>query len=355
MIKKIFLGIFSTAMILVIIYILGPKLNQVPIQIQLSQVPSDPSALELYLTEHEDTVKGLKTGNGAYIQWADSTQKIKTPFSIIYIHGFGGSGMEGDPVHRFLAEHFGANLFVTRLPEHGIRRSNGMEYLTAQSLANAAGEAFQIGKTLGDSVIVVGTSMGGSLALLLASQFPDVHSLILYSPAIRDNGEQLGALFQPWMAKIMEITLMKDKMIRQKRTGEKASYWTEDYHLNGYKSLAGILYTEMNENTFKKISQPVFLGYYFKNPKEQDFVVSVPKMKEMFAQLGTPKDRKKQIPFPKSGDHVIASSITSQDWEGVLFETINFLETTASVPPKTRYLNKIHELIEAKKIMTQEN
>ena len=55
---------------------------------------------------------------------------------------------------------------VTRLPEHGIRRANGMEYLSPQVLANAAGEAYQIGKSLGDEVIVVGTSMGGALTLL---------------------------------------------------------------------------------------------------------------------------------------------------------------------------------------------
>lgn len=351
MLKKIFLGVFASAMILLVVYMLGPKLDHSPVTIQPSLVPIDPAELENYLAQREDTVKGLKPGNEAYIQWADSTQKIKTPYSIIYLHGFGGAGMEGDPVHRFLAEHFGANLFVTRLPEHGIRRANGMEYMSAQALADAAGEAFQIGKTLGDSVIVVGTSMGGSLALLLASQFPDVHSLILYSPAIRDNGERLSALFQPWMGTIMEMTLMENQVINQKREGEKAVYWSEEYHLNGYKSLAGILYTEMNENTFKKITQPVFLGYYYKSPKEQDFVVSVPKMQEMFKQLGTSENLKKEVAFPKSGDHVIASAITSKDWEGVLFSTIEFLENVAKVPPRSQYLQKIEELTTAKEII----
>lgn len=351
MLKKIFLGVFASAMILLVVYMLGPKLDHSPVTIQPSLVPIEPANLENYLAQREDTVKGLKPGNEAYIQWADSTQKIKTPYSIIYLHGFGGSGMEGDPVHRFLAEHFGANLFVTRLPEHGIRRANGMEYMSAQALADAAGEAFQIGKSLGDSVIVVGTSMGGSLALLLASQFPDVHSLILYSPAIRDNGERLSALFQPWMGTIMEMTLMENQVINQKREGEKAVYWSEEYHLNGYKSLAGILYTEMNENTFKKITQPVFLGYYYKSPKEQDFVVSVPKMQEMFKQLGTSGNLKKEVAFPKSGDHVIASAITSKDWEGVLFSTIEFLENVAKVPPRSQYLQKIEELTTAKEII----
>ncbi len=351
MLKKIFLGVFALAMILVIVYMLGPKMDREPITINFPEVPTNPAELEDYLAQREDTVKGLKPGNEAYIQWADTLNKTKTPFSIIYIHGFGASPMEGDPVHRFLAEHFGANLFVTRLPEHGIRRENGMAYMTPQSLADAAGEAFQIGKSLGDSVIVVGTSMGGALSLLLASQQPEVHSVVVYSPAIRDNGEKLEAFFQPWTKKVMEMTMMENKMIHQKREGEKAAYWSEDYHINGYSSLAGLLYSEMNEATFKKITQPVFLGYYYKSSKEQDFVVSVPRMQEMFTQLGTPENLKKEMAFPNAGDHVIASSITSKDWEGVMFATISFLENVAKVPAKAEYLEMVDEMVEAKAII----
>jgi hypothetical protein len=60
-------------------------------------------------------------------------------------------------------------------------------------------------------------------------------------------------------------------------------------------------------------------------------VVSVPKMLEMYKQIGTPDPLKVKQAFPESGDHVIASSITSQDWEGVLEETIRFLEEVAKV------------------------
>ena len=351
MLKNIFLGVFALAMILAITYMLGPKMEREEITIRFPEIPTRVTELQGYLNQREDTVKGLKPGNEAYILWADSVNKTKTPFSIVYIHGFGASPMEGDPVHRFLAEHFGANLFVTRLPEHGIRRENGMEYMTPQALADAAGEAFQIGKSLGDSVIVVGTSMGGSLTLLLASQLPEIHSVVVYSPAIRDNGSQLEGFFKPWTQKMMEIAMMENKVIHQKRKGEKAAYWSEDYHINGYRSLAGILYSEMNEQTFRSITQPVFLGYYYKNGKEQDFVVSVPKMQEMFSQLGTPESKKKEMAFPKAGDHVIASSITSKDWEGVLFATIDFLENVAHVPAKSEYLEMIDEMVDAKAII----
>lgn len=345
MLRKILLGVFATAMILAIVYMMGPKLKDQEITIEFPQVPTRLSELQDFVNLREDTVIGLKPGNEAYIVWADSTNKHKTPYSIVYIHGFGASPMEGDPVHRFLASHFGANLFVTRLPEHGIKRENGMEYMSAQALANAAGEAYQIGKSLGDEVIVVGTSMGGALTLLLASQQPDIKAVAVYSPAIRDYGEKLSAFFNPWMQKIMEMTMMDKKVIHQNREGEKAMYWSEDYHINAYKSLATIMYSNMNESTFIKIKQPLFLAYYYKDNEAQDDVVMVPKMLEMFDQLGSPDDLKQKKAFPNAGDHVIASSITSGDWEGVLFSTIDFLENVVKIPAKPEFQEKVDELL----------
>ena len=351
LLKKIFLGLFATAMILVVIYMLGPKVKTQDLTIAYPEVPTDAQGLEKYLSTREDSVKGLKPGNEAYIIWADSVAKQKTPYSIVYIHGFGASPMEGDPVHRFLAAHFGANLFVTRLPEHGISRKNGMEYLTAQDLANAAGEAYQIGKSLGDKVIVVGTSMGGSLGLLLASQQPELHALVLYSPAIRDEATLLEGFFKPWTFWVMKKTLLEDGVMNQQREGEKGDYWSEEYHANGYQSLAVLLYSEMNEETFAKVKQPVFMGYYYKNEQEKDMVVSVSKMQEMFGQLGTAPALKKEMAFPKTGDHVIASSITSQDWQTVLFQTIDFLEKVTQVPANPAYQSQVEQMTKANQLL----
>ena len=351
LLKKIFLGLFATAMILAIVYMLGPKVETERLTIAYPEVPTDAEALEQYLAKREDSVKGMKPGNEAYIIWADSLNKQKTPYSIVYIHGFGASPMEGDPVHRFLAAHFGANLFVTRLPEHGISRKNGMEYLTAQDLANAAGEAYQIGKSLGEKVIVVGTSMGSSLALLLASQQADIHALVLYSPAIRDEKRLLEGFFKPWTFWVMKKTLLDDGVMNQQREGEKGDYWSEEYHANGYQSLAVLLYSEMNEETFAKVKQPVFMGYYYKNEQEKDMVVSVSKMQEMFGQLGTAPALKKEMAFPKTGDHVIASSITSQDWQTVLFQTIDFLEKVTQVPANPAYQQQVEQMTKANQLL----
>ena len=321
----------AIAIVLVVFYMLGPKASVQNLAGKYPEIPTTPVDLENYVFQKEDTVKGLKPGNEAKIIWADPLNKEKTLYSIVYIHGFGASEMEGNPVNRMLAEHFGANLYLARLPEHGIKREDAMKHISAQKLMDAAREAFMIGKSLGDSVIVVGTSMGGALTLNLASERPDIKAVVLYSPAVAVHGDRLDQFFEPWRKYIAEKITFKNGMNPNPRTGDKAKFWSEAYHVNSYESLAVLLKSTMNDTTFAKIKQPLFLGYYYKNEKEQDFVVSVPRMQEMFDQLGTSESLKIKEAFPESADHVIASDITSKDWQGVLKSTIDFLENVAKM------------------------
>jgi len=333
--KTVLKVLMTLAIVLAVVYMLGPKAKIQSLEGEYPTVPTRMMDLEELVREKQDSTQGLKPGNEAKIIWADSLNKSKTPYSIVYIHGFGASEMEGNPVHRKIAEHFEANLYLVRLPEHGIKRDDAMKYLSAQKLIDEVREAYMIGKSLGDSVIVVGTSMGGALSLVLASERQDMKALVLYSPAIREGGEALEQFFRPWSKFIAEKFVFKNGVNLTQREGEKAQYWSSHYHVNGYESLAVLLRSKMNTETFLKIKIPIFLGYYYKNEQEQDFVVSVPKMLEMYDILGTADHLKRKKAFPETGDHVIASSITSKDWEGVLEETIKFLEEVAKVPVLT--------------------
>lgn len=329
--KTVLKVLLATAIVLVIIYMLGPKAKIQALKGDYPEVPTRMIELEAFVKSKEDTVVGLKPGNHAKILWADSVNRSKTPYSIIYIHGFGASEMEGSPINREVARHLNANLYLVRLPEHGIKRPDAMRNMTAQKLVDEVREAYMIGKSLGDSVIVIGTSMGGALSLVLASERPDMKALVLYSPAIREGGDALEQFFRPWSKYLAENFVFKDGVRNTPREGDKAKYWSEEYHVNGFESLAVLLRSKMNSGTFQEIKIPVFLGYYFKNDQEQDFVVSVPKMLEMYDQLGTDASLKRKMAFPETGDHVIGSSITSKDWESVLRETIIFLEKVAGV------------------------
>jgi len=325
MLKKIFIGLLSVSIILAIGYISGPKASISSLEGSFPELSQDLSSIESYIQSKEDTVKGLKSGNEARIVWADAENPSKTTYSFLYIHGFGASSREGAPVHEAIAKHFNANLYLLRLPEHGINRRDAMKHLTAESLVAEVREAYIIAQKLGDEVIVIGTSMGGALALNLAAEKPEIKAVILYSPAIEDYGQKLAQFFQPWAAYMAERFVMKDGVNIVKREGEKAKYWSEQYHINGYLSLAVLLKSKMNKETFEKVKQPVFMGYYYKNEQEQDFVVAVKAMKEMYEQLGTASDKKVEKAFPESADHVIASDLTSKDWENVLNSSIDFL------------------------------
>lgn len=331
--KKILVWLLGAAIVLAIVFMVGPKESTRNLGGSYPDVPSDLALLESFVKQGEDSVAGLKPNNEARIVWANPENKTKTPYSVLYVHGFGASQMEGDPVHRKVAEYFGANLFLARLPEHGIDRVNAFEYLTPEKLVQGVRDAYAVAAELGDEVIVIGTSMGGALSLILASERPEIRSLLLYSPCIIEYGNQLEPLFQPWMKQLMKATMTNAQGVQEvPREGDKAKYWANRYHINAYTSLAVMLRSTMADTTFSKVSQPMLLAYYYKDEENQDKVVSVPAMFDMFENVSTPDSLKVKKAFPESGDHVIASSITSGDWEGVLEASIRFLEDVVKIP-----------------------
>src|SRR5687767_3811109 len=111
--------LFGIPLILLATYFLGPSPSAPVLTKELPKVPPQPDELEGYISSIESVHK-LKPDNEARIIWADNTKKEKTPFSIVYLHGFSASQGEGEPVHRDIAKHFGYNLYLPRLAEHGI-------------------------------------------------------------------------------------------------------------------------------------------------------------------------------------------------------------------------------------------
>lgn len=110
-------------------------------------------------------------------------QKI-TPKSFLLIHGFTACPYEmrelGEELHRQ-----GNNVFGLRLAGHGTNVADLSKYRAAD-WKNTAKQGLAISYLLGRRTIVIGESMGGSLAVLLARDYPDlVSKLILCAPAFR--------------------------------------------------------------------------------------------------------------------------------------------------------------------------
>jgi esterase/lipase len=321
---KIIIGLVA---VLAIIYLVGPSPAKPHYNNTIIKVPSEPIALEKFIADGEALHK-VKPNNEARIVWANDSLKQKTKYAIVYLHGFSASQEEGNPVHRAVAKEFGCNLYLSRLSQHGIDTTDELMNMTAENLWESAKEAYAIGKAIGDTVILMGTSTGGTLALMLAANFQEVGGLILYSPNIAINDPNAWLLNNPWGLQIARLVKKSNYMIINKPIPQYNQYWNHHYRLEATVQLEELLETAMTKTTFEKIKQPTLVLYYYKNEKEQDPVVKVSAMKEMFANIQTPSEKKKMVPIPNSGNHVMASPIQSKDIESVKKESALFLKNT---------------------------
>jgi pimeloyl-ACP methyl ester carboxylesterase len=297
--------------LLIGIYFIGYSPDKPEYRAELPTVPAQADALEQYVAGNEAQHK-LKPENEARIVWNDST-RTKTPFAVVYLHGFSASRMEGDPVHRDFARKFGMNLYLSRLADHGIDTTESLLYFTPDRLWESGKQALQIGKQLGDKVILMGTSTGASLALMLAAQYPDdVYALINLSPNIEINNGAAFITNNPWGLQISRLV----KSGNHNNTGgseEEAKYWNTKYRLEAVGQLQELLESAMTKSLFARVKQPSLTLYYYKDEANQDQTVRVDAMLRMEKELGTPDEMKEAIPIPNAGGHVLGSSVVSKD------------------------------------------
>jgi alpha-beta hydrolase superfamily lysophospholipase len=169
------------------------------------------------------------------------------------------------------------------------------------------------------------TSTGGTLALKLAAEYPEIAGLILLSPNIAINDPNAWLLNNHWGLQIAHLVTGKHRKADD-TTAIYAQYWNNRYVTSSLVQLEELLETTMKQSTFKKVTQPVLMLYYFKDEDHQDKVVKVSAMKRMFNQLGTPENLKRQVAIPNAGDHVLGSYVKSKDVETVRQECEKFAE-----------------------------
>jgi len=319
-------NIIFLTIVLLLIYILGPHPSTPKYDKTLLDVPADAIALQQYVAAKESAHK-LKPDNEARIVWANDSLKQKTEYAIVYLHGFSASQEEGNPVHRNIAKQFGCNLYLARLAEHGIDTTDVLVNFTADKLWESSKEAYSIGKQLGNKVILMGTSTGATEALQLAAEYPDVAGIILLSPNIAINDPNAWLLNNHWGLQIAQLVKQSKFNTIPNASAAYKKYWNDVYRLEATVELEELLETTMNENTFSKIKQPALVLYYYRDEKNQDKVVKVSAIKEMFTQLGTADDKKKIIAVPNAGDHVLGSPIVSHDIKTPQHEIADFLSS----------------------------
>lgn len=331
--KKIrILGI--VVLLLVILYIMGPKPPMVELSKDLPLISAGVEYAELHARENDEGLR-LKPDNESRIIWANDTLKERTEYALLYLHGFSASWYEGYPANVEFAKHFGCNAYFPRLASHGIDTDDELIDMTPVRLWESAKEALMVARSIGKKVIVMSTSTGGTLALKLAADFPEyIDGLILYSPNIRINNNAAFILSKPWGLLIgRKVIGGTHRIVYDDFNSKVCQYWNCKYRVEATVYLQQLVEETMTEKTFRNVTDPVFLGYYYKDETHQDDIVKVSAELKMFDQLGTPADLKRKIAFPEAGDHVIANEIKSGDYKNVVAETIRFGKEVLRMKP----------------------
>ena len=332
--KKILLITASILGILVLAYFLGPTFSKPELSNKLPEIQVQTTDFEAYLTDKNSALK-IKPDNESRIFWANDSLKNKTNYCLLYIHGFSASWYEGEPVHTNFARRYGMNLYIPLLASHGIDTTEALVDMTPDRLYESAKEALVAAQVLGEKVILMSTSTGGTLSLKLAAEFPElIEALILLSPNVAINNPAAFLLSKPWGLQIARATYKSNYRITNTDfASEDCHYWNCKYRLEAIVYLQQLVESTMTIKTFGKVNEPVFLAYYYKDEENQDPTVKVDAMLKMYNQLGTPENLKQKEAFPEAGAHPIGSKLFSKSWQDVEIASFKFAEEKLGIKP----------------------
>ncbi len=328
--RKIFNAILGILLLLGGIYLVGPRVATPELNKPFPTVPKTMDSLQFWVQQQEAQFPNIRPNNAAQIIFYDSIPQ-KTPVSVLYLHGFSASQGEGAPAHLAIAKALKANLYLPRLWDHGLVEDDPLLDFTAEQYIDSAREAIAVAAALGERVVVLGTSTGGTLALALSTH-PQIAAMGLFSPNVAVFDKRVGILSKPWGLQLARFFSGGNFHTMDKITAAKKAYWTTRYRVEAGPHLQKLLDVTMKKQVFNTVKQPVFMGYYYKDEIHQDSVVSVAGMKKMFAQLGTPDSLKQAKAYPNAGDHVIVGQFTNPNYQEVVEDAITFFNRVLQKP-----------------------
>ena len=313
--RRIVLAVLGLVVILALAFVLGPRVPvDTTIRFDPSVIGDDPQA---YVAKVEAGVPGIRDGLEKEIVWADPMVHARTPLSIVYIHGFSASKGEIRPLPDEVAEQLDANLFYTRLTGHG-EDGAAMADGSVNAWINDYEEALAIGRAIGDKVIVIGTSTGGSLAAWAATQpgaSDGVAAIAFISPNFGVQASGAEILTMPWGKQIAELVAGKERSFVP-RNALHEKFWTTKYPITATLPMAAL--TELAYAApVEKATVPALFIF-----SDLDKVVRHDRTREIAGRWGGPHEL---VPIESSGDpdnHVLAGDALSPSTTAFLAQRI---------------------------------
>jgi len=275
--------------------------------------------VDTYLARVESQVADIQDGAQKRVVWA-ADAGAKTPLSVVYFHGYSASSQEIRPVPQRVAAALGANLVFTRFTGHGI--VNGGDALAAATIndwMNDAAEALAVANAVGDRVIILSTSTGGTIAAesLLQAMGENVAAVVFISPNFEINDPL--AFMLTWPAARYWLPLIAGAEITNTAKNDAhARFWTLKYPTTAVMAL-GALVKHAAALDYATVKVPAL--FYYSDDDQVVVPQATDKIREIWGGATT-----RATPEMGAGDdpnaHVISGDIRSPSTTETTIATI---------------------------------
>lgn len=274
--------------------------------------------VQAYFDSVEAQFDDITPGVEKQVIWHGAAE-TPTEWVVLYLHGFSGTSQEIRPVPDMLARALGANLVLTRMAGHG-RGEVALGQATVPEWMADVAEGLAVARAVGKRVLVLGTSMGGTLAAAVAVDpelSKNAEAVVMIAPNFRLKHRFAGAL--SWPAARYWFPLMVGETQNFGGISEAhLTYWTTRYPTVASMPLAALI-KSVAALDLSKASVPALFIY-----SDLDTVVDSAATDVAMAAWGGPTTR--YAPVLGEGDdkggHVIAGDIRSPNQTAPVAEQI---------------------------------
>ncbi len=315
--RRIVAGVTITLALLGVIVATGPR-NEFGPETPTQRVvaPDDINALDSWLAQQEAVLTDIRPGLQKTIVWHGAAQQ-RTPWAVVYLHGFSASRAETAPLADRVAQQLGANLFYTRLAGHG-RSGPAMGEASVQDWLADTLEAVRIGQTLGERVLVIGVSTGATLGSWLALQplGAQVAAYAFVSPNYGPRDKRSEIINGPWGRQIA-LALEGDTRGRMPGDAREAQAWTNQYPTRALFPMMALV-KHVRDSDLAQFRTPVLVLY-----SEADRTVDPAETRVAFARNGSAQKKLQVVDYSESqGQHVLAGDIRAPKATDPMAQTI---------------------------------
>jgi len=268
------------------------------------QPVADPDAWIAERDTIADERFGLVAGTEQRIRW--QTPGERTPFVVVHLHGFSASRQETAPLADTIADALGANLYEARLTGHG-HASEPMAGASAEAWIMDAAQALSIGNALGNSLIVLSTSTGGTLSLAMIGHplMENVDTLAMISPNLMPADPAARWLTRPAGPLIAKL------MVGETRSWSAHNELQERFWTTSYPTEAVVEVMRLVDRARSRLSATIDHDVImFVSPGDR--VISPDAARAAFDALDAPRKRWIEVETAEDpSSHVLAGDILS--------------------------------------------